>query len=137
MDPLWYVILGFLLVIVASVLETFCAFGRLARPDIKPRILKTKFRWVLEALWVLMLVGGGVLLFLRGDQIGLILAVAAVIGFWLVLPFVLTPIMRNRLLPQWDEVKKELIQKGYDEKNYWRGDWWMMEDKKKLKKKTK
>jgi hypothetical protein len=135
MDEIWLLFIGFALVLLASVLETYCSFGRQARPDVKPGILKSRFRWVLEALWVIMLIAGGALLLLRADQIGLILAGVAVIGFWLVFPFILTPIMRNRLLPHWDEVKKELIPKGYDEKNYWRGDWWMVEDKKKLKKK--
>jgi hypothetical protein len=89
----------------------------------------------LEMFWVLLLIVGSVLpLLFRWDQLGLILAGVLVISFWLVLPFILTPIMRNRLLPRWDEVKADLIPKGYDEKNYWRGDWWMVQDKKKLKK---
>jgi hypothetical protein len=136
MDVTWFIFLGFLLVIVASALETYCSFGRLARPDIKPRLLKSWFRWVLEVLWVILLITGCSLPFLfRWDLFGLILSGIAVVSFWLVLPFLLNPIMRNRLLPNWDEVKAELKPKGYDEKNYWRGDWWMVEDKKKLKKK--
>lgn len=135
MDEMWFIFIGFVLVLVASVLETYCTFGRQARPDVKPRILGTRYRWVLEVLWVIMLVAGGALLLFRSDILGIILAGVAVISFWLILPFIITPIMRNRLLPPWDEVKKELEPKGYDEKNYWRGDWWMVEDKKKLKKK--
>jgi hypothetical protein len=135
MDEIWFLVLGFLLTLVASVLEAFCSFGRLARPDVKPGILKSRFRWVLEALWVVLLLAGGVLLLFRGDQLGIILAGVALVSFWLVLPFMLTPILRNRLLPQWDKVKTELIPKGYDEKNYWRGDWWMVENKQKSKKK--
>jgi len=54
-----------------------------------------------------------------------------VVGFWLILPFLITPFMRNRLLPKWEEVKAELAPKGYTEKNYWRGDWWMKEKKQK------
>jgi len=135
MDATWVLFIGFILVFLASVLETFCSFGRQARPDVKPGILKSRFRWILEALWVIMLMAGAAFLLLRADQIGLILAAVAVVSFWLVFPFILTPIMRHRLLPHWDDVKKELILKGYDENNYWRGDWWMVEDKKKLKKK--
>lgn len=135
MDTIWFVIIGFLLVLVASVIERYCEFGRQARPDVKPGILKSWFRWVLEALWVLMLVAGGVLLLIRGDQIGLILAGVAIVSFWIIIPFILTPIIRNRLLPSWDEVKNELTPKGYNEKDYWRGDWWMVEKKKKPKKK--
>lgn len=135
MDPTLLIILGFLLVICASALETYCTFGRQARPDIKPGILKSRFRWAIEAIWVILLLVGGAFLLLIGDQIGIILAGVAIVGFWLVLPFILTPIIRNRLLPHWNEVKSELIPKGYDEKNYWRGDWWMSEPKKKPGKK--
>lgn len=120
---------GLILVLVASVLERFCEFGRQARPDVKPGILKTPFRWVLEALWVLLLLAGGVFLLLSPGS--WIFALAAVIGFWLVLPFLITPIMRNRLLPRWDNIKSELAPKGYTEKDYWRGDWWMLDKKQK------
>lgn len=135
MDSIWLVIIGFLLVLVASVIERYCEFGRQARPDVKPGILKSWFRWVLEALWALMLVASGVLMLVRSDQIGLILAGVAIVSFWIIIPFILTPIIRNRLLPPWDEVKNELTPKGYNEKDYWRGDWWMVEEKKKPKKK--
>jgi len=131
MDPLILIVLGIALVLVASVVERFCEFGRQARPDVKPGILKTPFRWVLEALWMLLLLAGGVLLLLSPGT--WIFALVAVIGFWLVLPFLITPIMRNRLLPRWAEVKAELEPKGYNEKDYWRGDWWMVDKKQKAK----
>ncbi len=134
MDPLMLVILGFVLVLVAAVAEAYCAFGRLARPDVKPRILKGWSRWVMETFWALLLLAGGVCLLIV-PGVGWILALAGVVGFWLILPFILTPIIRNRLLPHWDEVKSELAPKGYNDKDYWRGDWWMVEDKQKQKKK--
>jgi 4-hydroxybenzoate polyprenyltransferase len=127
--------LGFILILVASVLEAFCTFGRQARPDVKPGILKTPVRWVLETLWALMMLGGGVALLI--SPLSWIGALVAVIGFWLILPFMITPILRYRLLPHWDEVKTELIPKGYNEKSYWRGDWWMSPDKQKPKKAKK
>jgi len=134
MNELTLTAFGFVLILVASVVEAYCAFGRLARPDVKPGILKGWARWVIEGLWVLMLlVGGTMLLFVPG--IGWMMALAGVVGFWLILPFLITPIMRNRLLPHWDEVKTELAPKGYNEKNYWRGDWWMIESKQQKKKK--
>lgn len=134
MDATWIIFIAFLLVICASVIETYCSFGRQARPDVKPKVLKSKFRWLLEALWVILLMAGAALPLFRGDQIGIILMAVAVVSFWLILPFFLTPIIRNRFLPHWDEVKSELIPKGYNEQNYWRGDWWMVEPKKKAKK---
>ena len=126
MDTGFWVLIGFVLIILASLLEAFCAFSRLAKPDFAPGILKGWSKWVLETLWVLMLLGGGSLLFLFA---GAIPALAAVFGFWLILPFLITPIMRRRLLPPWDEVKADLILKDYNEHTYWRGDWWMKPEK--------
>ena len=63
-----------------------------------------------------------------------LIALIGIVLFWLVLPFIITPIMRNRILPPWDEVKVELEPKGYNERNYWRGDWWMIESKQKKRK---
>jgi len=123
-------ILGFLIILVGAVLQAYCEFGRQARPDIKPKIFNTAFKYVLEALWIILMLGGAALLFLLNPLI----AVIAIVLFWLVLPFIITPIMRNRILPPWDEVKTELEPKGYNEKNYWRGDWWMIESKQKKRK---
>jgi len=123
-------VLGFLIIIVAAVLQAYCEFGRQARPDIKPKAFKTAFKWVLESLWVILMLGSAALLFLLNPLMALI----GIVLFWLVLPFIITPIMRNRILPTWDEVKVELEPKGYTERNYWRGDWWMIESKQKKKK---
>ncbi len=131
-----YYILGILLVIVAAVLQAYCEFNRQARDDIKRKIFKTGFRFALEAFWVVLLVAGSGLLFAIGwlTGSGLIWGIIAIVVFWLVLPFIITPIMRNRLLPPWDEVKAELGPKGYNERDYWRGDWWMIESKRKRRK---
>jgi hypothetical protein len=123
-------ILGFLIILVAAVLQAYCEFGRQARPDIKPKVFTTAFKWALEALWLILMLGGAALLFLLNPLIALI----GIVLFWLVLPFIITPIMRNRILPPWDEVKVELEPKGYNERNYWRGDWWMIESKQKKRK---
>jgi hypothetical protein len=63
-----------------------------------------------------------------------IVFVIAIAAFWLIFPFLFTPIMRRRLLPHWEEVRKELAPKGLNESNYWRDDWWMIEEKRKKKK---
>ena len=130
------IVLGFLLILLASVLESYCEFNRLARQNIRHKIFNTPFRYILEAGWIILLLAGGSLLFLiggLGDLMSVILLVIGIGGFWLVFPFIITPIMRNRLLPPWDNVKEELASKGYNEKNYWRGDWWMAEKKPKRK----
>jgi hypothetical protein len=131
MNPM-IVILGFLIIIGAGVLNAYCEFGKQARPDIQPKIFKTRFRYVLEGLWwFLLLLGAAVLLF---PGTGFIMALIGIVLFWLVLPFIINPIMRRRILPPWDEVKKELIPKGYNERDYWRGGWWMKDAKEKRRK---
>ena len=127
-------VLGFLIILLAAVLNSYCEFGRQARDDIKPHVFKTKFRYVLEGGWVfLLLIGGVVLLFPGLTSSDFILAAIGIGLFWLGFPFIINPIMRNRVLPSWDEVKKELEPKGYTEKDYWRGGWWMKDNKEKRK----
>jgi hypothetical protein len=125
-----YYLLGFLVIIVAAVLQAYCEYNRQAREDIKHKFFKTGFRFVMEVLWLILMLGGSALLFL----IGWIWGIIAIVVFWLVLPFIITPIMRNRLLPPWDEVKAELEPKGYNDRDYWRGDWWMIESRQKRRK---
>jgi len=124
------IILGYLVIILAAVLQAYCEFGRQARPDIQPKILKSGFRFVMEGLWIFLLIIASVALFLNGWVPALI----GIVAFWLVLPFIITPILRNRILPPWDEVKKELEPKGYNQRDYWRGSWWMKESKEKRRK---
>ena len=133
MDPGLQMVLGFVITLVASLIERYCEFGRLAQPKYKPGILKKPFKWVLEALWVIMLLAGSILLFIRGWY----WALTGVILFWVVLPIVLTPILRYRILPHWDQVKAELEPLGLNEKNYWREAWWMVEDKQKKTRRKK
>ena len=127
------IILGYLVIILAAVLQAYCEFGRQARPDIQPKILRTRFRFVMEGLWIFLLIIASVALFLNGWVPALI----GIVAFWLVLPFLITPILRNRVLPPWDEVKAELEPKGYNQRDYWRGDWWMEESKQKRRKRQK
>ena len=131
-----FTVLGFLIIVLAAVLQAYCEFGRQARPDIKPKILRTRFRFVLEGLWILLMLIGAVMLWLPyfDSPAGVILAGIGLFVFWLVLPFIITPIMRHRILPPWDEVKAELEPKGYNERDYWRGSWWMIEPKQKRRK---
>jgi len=130
------ILLGFLLLILASVLQVYCEFGRQSRPEFRYKIFGTRFRYALEAGWVILMLAGGVIVFLYGLLMGYswIPGVIAIIGFWLILPFIITPIMRHRLLPPWDEVKTELEPKGYTERDYWRGDWWMKDLKSRRRK---
>ena len=128
-----WTILGFLIVICASILECYCSFGRQARTDVQPNVFKTWVRFVLEGLWMLLLICGAIILFLFSG-FSIVAPVIAIVLFWLVFPFIINPIMRRRLLPPWDEVKKELGPKGFTEQNYWRGSWWMKDAKVKRQK---
>lgn len=125
-----YIVLGFVVLLAAAVLQAFCEFNRQARDDIRRSIFKTKFKYVLEAIWIILMLGAAAILFLMHWLLG----VTAIIVFWLILPFMITPILRNRLLPTWDEAKTELEPKGYNERDFWRGDWWMIESKQKRRK---
>ena len=59
-----FIILGFLVIILAAVLQAYCEFGRQARPDIQPKILKTRFRFVMEGIWIFLMLIGAVMLLL-------------------------------------------------------------------------
>ena len=37
-------VLGFLIIILAAVLQAYCEFGRQARPDVKPKIFEDTFQ---------------------------------------------------------------------------------------------
>ena len=128
-----WTILGFLIVICASILECYCSFGRQAREDVKHGVFKSWVRFVLEVLWMLLLISGAIILFLFSG-FSIVAPLIAIVLFWLVFPFIINPIMRRRLLPPWDEVKKELGPKGFTEQNYWRGSWWMKDAKVKRQK---
>ncbi len=131
------IMLGFLVIILAAVLQAYCEFGRQARPDVRPKILKTRFRFVLEGLWIFLMLIAAAALFFPGSLASAITAGIGIVLFWLVLPFIITPILRKRILPPWDDVKAELEPEGYNERNYWRGDWWMVESKQKRRKRQK
>jgi hypothetical protein len=82
---------------------------------------------------MLLLISGAIILFLFSG-FSIVAPVIAIVLFWLVFPFIINPIMRRRLLPPWDDVKKELGPKGFTEQNYWRGSWWMKDAKVKRQK---
>jgi|GEM_PF-642259 len=136
MESGMFLIIGYVGILLAAVVESFCTFSRTALPQYKPGIMKTWFRWVMEALWVILLLGGGVMLL--ADVIinaaPWYFTVIAISMFWLIFPLLLGPIMRRRFLPHWEEVRKELAPKGLHENNYWRDDWWMIESKRRKKK---
>ena len=128
---MWYLVLGFVLIFAAAVLETYWDFGRQALPEYRPKIFfNPTYRILLQAGWTILLLAGGVLLFLFPGY-GWILAVAGILGFWLFIPIWIMPITRGRQLPSWDKVKYDLEKLGYTRWTYLWGDWW--KEKKKQK----
>ena len=130
-----YLVLGFVLMFAAAVLESYCDFGRQASSEYRPKIFfNPTYRILLQAGWIILLLAGGVLLLLFPGY-GWILAVAGILGFWLFMPLWIMPIIRGRLLPSWDKVKDDLEKLGYTRMNYLFGDWWKDEKYRKKKKK--
>ena len=130
---MWYLVLGFIILLAAAVLESYWDFGRQASSGYRPKIfLNPTYRILIPAGWIVLLLAGGVLLFRYGNWI---LSVAGIIGFWLFMPLWIMPIIRGRLLPSWDKVKDDLEKLGYTRMNYLFGDWWK-EKKKKQKQKS-
>ena len=121
----FFPLLGLVSLIFASILQTYCEFGRQARPEFRPGVFATKWSYLLEAGWVILLLLGGVLLFVTNWWVCLI----GLAAFWLLLPISVGPRVRRRFLPSWDELKRELEREGYNERNYWRGSWWRADAK--------
>ena len=123
-----WTILGFLIVVCASILECYCSSAARHERTSSLTFQRRGYRFVLEGLWMLLLIGGAIILFLFSG-FSIVAPVIAIVLFWLVFPFIINPIMRTAILPQWDDVKEELGPKGYTEQNYWRGNWWMKDAK--------
>lgn len=117
---IWVSILGMSTLLLASILQSYCEIGRQAIPSIRPQVFDTSFGWVLHIGWVVLMMTGGVLLFLANWILGTI----AIVLYWLMLPLSVEPRVKKRVLPPWDEVKGDLEKLGYTQYNYWRGDWW-------------
>ncbi len=128
----FFPLLGLVSLIFASILQTYCEFGRQARPEFRPSIFATKWSYLLQAGWVILLLLGGVLLLLTSWIICLI----GVASFWLLLPISIGPRVRRRFLPSWDELKRQLEREGYNERNYWRGNWWRTDAKRRSRSKS-
>ena len=117
----WFMLGGFVVLLLSSILEALWEFGRQARADLRPSFFHGQRRTLILAGWVLCLLGGGVLLMMVDFRIGL----GAIVVFWMLLPISVAPRVRKRFLPPWDDLKKELEPLGFSERNYWRrGDWW-------------
>jgi len=81
---------------------------------------------LLHLSWIMLFLIGIILLFLYNWVAGTI----GVIAYWFLMPLIVTPIVRKRMLPSWDEMpdflKKKLSSEGYDRHSYLNGDWWKL-----------
>ncbi len=117
---IWLAILGVFSLLLAGVAESYYTIGRQSLPSLRARIFGSHRGLLLHVGWMVLLVIGALLLFMVNG----ILAVVAIIVFWVLLPLWLIPMMKRRLLPPWDLVKGDLERHGYTEDDYLDGDWW-------------
>ena len=130
---MWFILGGMLLLLFASVLEALWEFGRQVKPEFRPEFLESSWKHVILAVWVILLLIGGALLFWAYPLVALI----AIIIFWLLLPLTIGSRVRRRFLPPWEDLKGELEKQGYTERTYWRrGDWWKVKSKSKQDKES-
>ena len=125
-----FILGGMVLLLVAAVLEAIWDFGRQAKPKLRPAFLQSRWRHVVLAGCILLLLIGGAMLFWADARVG----IGAIVVYFLILPFVIGSRVRKRFLPPWEDLKGELEKQGYTERTYWRrGDWWKASSKTKMK----
>ncbi len=121
---MWLLISGVLILLIASLLHSYCAVGVQASPVIAPAIFYSSARILLQIGWIILFVVGTVMLFI----VNWIAGIVAIPVYWFVLPLGMTPILKKWMLPSWDDmpdhVKDTMRKLGYNKDNYLRGDWW-------------
>jgi len=121
---MWLLISGVLLLFIASFLHSYCAIGVQASPVIAPAIFYSSARVALQIGWIILFVIGVVMLFI----VNWIWGVVGAFGYWLLLPLLVTPIVKKWMLGSWDEVKRLLEEQGYTKDDYLHGDWWKRDE---------
>jgi len=133
---MWFLIGGVVVLVFSSIIQCFWEFAREVRPDLRPAILDTSWKHAILPGWVILLLVGGVLIFLA--TMDWIVCFGAIVVYYLLLPISIGSRVRRRALPPWDDLKGELEKEGYTEHNYWRrGDWWKEESRRKTPKSRK
>jgi len=121
---MWLLISGVLILLVASVLHSYCAIGVKASPVIAPAIFYSRAGIILQIGWIVLFVAGTVMLFIVNWIVGIV----AIPVYWLVLPILITPSMKKYMLGSWDDNKHILEKRGYTKYNYLSGDWWKRDE---------
>lgn len=125
---MWFLIGGIVILVFSSIVQCFWEFAREVRPDLRPAILETSWKHAILPGWVILLLVGGVLIFLA--TMDWRVCFGAIVVYYILLPISVGSRVRRRALPAWDDLKDELEKEGYTENNYWRrGDWWKEESR--------
>lgn len=123
---MWFLIGGLIILLISSMMQSFWEFGREVRADLRPAVFDTSWKHAILAGWIILLMVSGVLLLFAEP----IVAIGAIVAYWLLLPISVGSRVRRRALPPWGDLRGELEKEGYNEHNYWRrGDWWKDESK--------
>ena len=121
---IWFLVGGVLILILASLLNSYWEIGSKSLTRIRPAIFNSSLARLLQILWIGLLVAGVAMLLVANWIWGIIGAIA----FWILLTPLATIILKRYMLPSWDklppDLKKSLHKKGYTEKNYSKRDWW-------------
>ena len=121
---MWLLISGILILLIASVLHSYCAVGVKAKPIFSAAVFWSRMGIVPQIGWMVMFVAGTVILFVANWIVGII----SIPIYWFVLPLLITPRMRRYYLGSWEENKDTLEKHGYNKDNYLSGDWWKKDE---------
>jgi len=117
---MWLLVAGIIILMIASVLHSYCAVGVKAKPTFSAAVFWSWVGMVLQIGWMILYIAGTVILFFANWIVGII----SIPIYWLVLPLLITPRMRRYYLGSWEENKDILEEHGYNKDNYLNGDWW-------------
>ena len=125
---MWLLVVGILVLIVASVLHSYCGVGMKCSAIHRPMFFDTVHSSVPHLVWMVPFLIGISFLFIYHWIVGAI----GLFVYWFVMPLLITPFIRKWMLPSWDELPDEtranLRRMDYDQNNYLNGDWWKMNE---------
>ncbi len=121
---MWLAISAILILLLASFLHSYCSIGVQMSAVDRPMIFDSSAGKLLQIGWIVLFVVGITVLFAVNWKWGIV----SIAVYWLVLPLLVTRIVRKRMLPSWDDlpdgVKDMLERQGYNKGTYLEGDWW-------------
>lgn len=125
---MWLLVAGILLLIIASVLHSYCGVGIKCSTIYRPTFFDTVYPRVSHLVWVVPFLIGISLFFIYHWIVGAI----GLFVYWFVMPLLITPFIRKWMLPSWgelpDEARASLQRIGYSKSNYLNGDWWKINE---------